>query len=433
MSTIHGWQKKRLDEIGELFSGSTPSTANSSYWEGNVVWITPADLSTLNSRYVHHSGKQITEKGLNACSTHLLPVGSIVLSSRAPIGYVALPTVPFCTNQGCKSIKLKKGFDSEFTYYNVLFNIKRIKDLGEGTTFAEISKTALAGVELDFPQSTDEQSKIAEILSIVDHAIEQTDALIGKQQRIKAGLMHDLLTRGIDEHGALRSEQTHKFQDSPLGRIPADWDAVGLRTCLSYISYGFTNPMPDAIDGPYMVTAANISNGGIQYDSCRRTTADAFATLLTNKSRPRLGDLLITKDGTLGRLAIVDRIPLCINQSVAVMRVKDCISNHYLKLLLESAAYQRRIEEDAGGSTIKHIYISKIDKMLIALPRDKFEQNAIKQILSAQIVLVGELERIERNLLRMKSALMQELLTGRKPVTALLESKPKREKVYAGE
>ena len=139
-----------------------------------------------------------------------------------------------------KTIKLKSGFHPEFTYYNVLFNIDKVKNLGEGTTFAEISKAALSTVELDFPTSFHEQTKIAEILSTVDRAIEQTEALIAKQQRIKTGLMQDLLTRGIDEHGNLRSEQTHKFKDSPLGRIPVEWEVNE-----------FGQTVESAVDGPF--------------------------------------------------------------------------------------------------------------------------------------------------------------------------------------
>ena len=229
MKAVDGWITKRFDEIGTIFSGSTPSTSIRSFWDGDIVWVTPNDLSKLRTPYLCDSGKRITEKGLNSCSAQLLPAGSLVMSSRAPIGYVALPTVQFCTNQGCKTIKLKSGFHPEFTYYNVLFNIDKVKNLGEGTTFAEISKTALSTVELDFPTSLPEQTKIAEILSTVDRAIEQTEALIAKQQRIKTGLMQDLLTRGIDEHGNLRSEQTHKFKDSPLGRIPVEWEVKHLR------------------------------------------------------------------------------------------------------------------------------------------------------------------------------------------------------------
>ncbi|MGB0849418.1 MAG: restriction endonuclease subunit S, partial [Thiolinea sp.] len=221
---IEGWNNYRLDEIGVIYSGATPSTTNLSFWDGSIVWITPSDLSDLSTAYLFDSKKKITEKGLEACSAHYLPANSITLSSRAPIGYVAIPQTGFCTNQGCKSILLDNGFDPEFVYHNLCFNIDKLKRLGEGTTFAEISKTALATVSLSFPAEKDEQTQIATILSTIDRAIEQTETIIAKQQRIKTGLMQDLLTCGIDEQGNVRSEATHEFKDSPLGRIPVEWD-----------------------------------------------------------------------------------------------------------------------------------------------------------------------------------------------------------------
>ncbi|MFH1123848.1 MAG: restriction endonuclease subunit S [Pseudomonadota bacterium] len=288
-----------------------------------------------------------------------------------------------------------------------------------GSTRYGLPISAIEAVDLPTP-SKPEQAKIAEILTTVDRAIEQTEALIAKQQRIKTGLMQDLLTRGIDEHGNLRSEQTHQFKDSPLGKIPVEWETKELRSYLSYLSYGFTNPMPEAQDGPHMVTAANVANGFVQYDYCRRTTVEAYEKLLTKKSRPKIGDILITKDGTLGRLAIVDRLPLCINQSVAVMRPKDGVDNNYLKLLLESPKYQKLILADAGGSTIKHIYISKIAKMVLGVPKGKTEQESIKERLLFQCSLLYQYEANLKKLRSLKTALMQDLLTGKKRVTGLL-------------
>ncbi len=131
MTTINGWGgKMRLDQIGTVFSGSTPSTIIESFWDGNIVWVTPNDLAKLDTPYLADSERRITEKGLNGCSAQLLPAGSLVISSRAPIGYVAIPIVPFCTNQGCKSLRLKSGFHSEFVYYNMLFNIDELKKYG---------------------------------------------------------------------------------------------------------------------------------------------------------------------------------------------------------------------------------------------------------------------------------------------------------------
>jgi type I restriction enzyme, S subunit len=296
VKAVEGWETKRFDEFGTIYSGSTPSTAIHSFWDGDIVWVTPNDLSKLKTPYLSDSGKRITEKGLKGCSATLLPEQSLVMSSRAPIGYVALATVQFCTNQGCKTIRLKDAFHPDFVYYNVLFNIGKIKNLGEGTTFAEISKTALSSVELTFPSSKPEQTKIAEILSTVDRTIEQTEALIAKQQRIKTGLMQDLLTRGIDEHGDLRSEQTHQFKDSPLGRIPVEWDHKELGN-VAFVTklagFEFTNYFDYKAGGEIIaVRALNIKNEHLDLTDIQRITKTTSDKL--PRSKIFADDILIT-------------------------------------------------------------------------------------------------------------------------------------------
>ena len=287
------------------------------------------------------------------------------------------------------------------------------------TNQVELNRSAVLNLELRF-LSLPEQQLVAKIFNLIDRAIEQTETIIAKQKRIKIGLMQDLLTKGVDEHGHIRYEATHEFKDSPLGKIPKEWEVNELRHHISYISYGFTNPMPEAGDGPYLVTAININDGKILYDTCRRTSIHAFNMLLTNKSRPKLNDLLITKDGSLGRLAIVDRVPLCINQSVAIMRTNEKVEAHFLKLLLESPRYQKTIADDAGGSTIKHIYITKIDKMFLGVPRSKDEQKQILKIIDKYNAVI-EAEKIKLSVLkRTRQGLMQDLITGNVCVESLI-------------
>ena len=327
MKVVEGWETKRFDEFGMIISGSTPSTSIPSFWGGDIVWVTPNDLSKLNTPYLYDSGKRITEKGLNGCSAHLLPARSLVMSSRAPIGYVALPTVQFCTNQGCKTVRLKSGFHPEFVYYNVLFNIDKIKNLGEGTTFSEISGSTLSTVEIAFPSSKHEQTKIAEILSTVDRAIEQTEALIAKQQRIKNGLMQDLLTCGIDEHGNLRSEETHKFIDSPLGRIPVEWEVETLGQVIGPIVSGWS-PNCDstpAAQGEWAVlkTTAVIWEGYDQNENKRLPSQLAGIEAIEVQS----DDILITRKGPVERVGVVvhvdkTRSRLMIPDTVFRMRLR---------------------------------------------------------------------------------------------------------------
>ena len=203
------------------------------------------------------------------------------------------------------------------------------------------------------------------------------------------------------------------YKQTEVGVIPKGWLVEPLENFTSFISYGFTNPMPTTDNGPYMITARDIANGKIQYKSARNTDINAFNTLLTSKSKPKIDDLLLTKDGTLGRLALVDNELLCINQSVAILRLNQRIAPPFLKLLLESPSYQEKMLEEAGGSTIKHIYITIVNRMLLGVPRALKEQTAIANALSDVDVLISELEKLIAKKQAIKTATMQQLLTGR--------------------
>jgi type I restriction enzyme S subunit len=286
---------------------------------------------------------------------------------------------------------------------------------------ATLNKEKIKNIPIFFPAALREQEQISAILATADESISKTEALIAKLSRIRLGLMHDLLTRGIDEGGNIRSEKTHHFKDSPLGQIPVEWEARPLRDCLQYISYGFTNPMPETEDGPYMVTATNIFDGRVQYESCRHTSEYAFRNLLTKKSRPIHNDILLTKDGSLGRLALVDRSEICINQSVAVLRPEKTVSSGFVKSLLEAPNYQKSMDDDAGGSTIRHIYITRVAKMPIAVPRSTKEQAKICSMLSQANCLVEAEIAYRDKLCSLKRGLMEDLLSGKVRVNRLLK------------
>lgn len=431
MNAPEGWESKRFDEFGTIFSGSTPSTSIRSFWDGDIVWITPYDLSRLKTPYLSESSKRITEKGLNGCSAHLLPPGSVVMSSRAPIGYVALPTVPFCTNQGCKTIKLKSIFHSEFAYYNIIFNINKIKKLGEGTTFAEISKAALATVELPFPNPFSEQTKIAQILSTVDRAIEQTEALIDKQQRIKTGLMQDLLTRGIDEHGNLRSEQTHHFKDSPLGRIPVEWEVKRLDEITSKIAdRDHTTPVY-VEDGVLIVSPTAFYNDeSIAFDACPRITRKAHL-LNSRKTDCRPRDIILHRIGAgLGRVRVVaeEHPEFSILHSLAVVRPKvQCTDTSFLKWAFRSYELQKQMVLGTQSIGVPDLGLDKIGALFFKIPESLDEQKKIGKLLNSHQRLLDDQFRGVEKLRSLKTALMQDLLTGKKRVTPLLESELKRE------
>jgi type I restriction enzyme S subunit len=140
--------------------------------------------------------------------------------------------------------------------------------------------------------------------------------------------------------------------------------------------------MPTTAAGPFLLTAKDIRGGQIDYESARHTSMEAFGNKLTDKSRPRIGDVLLTKDGSIGRVAVCDRENVCINQSVALLRPNSRIIPAFLSYLLQTPAYQERMERDSDGSTIKHIYITRVDKMPVSVP-GLCEQQAVIEVLGA--------------------------------------------------
>lgn len=166
------WIHTTIGALGEVVGGATPSTKNPKYWGGDVPWVSPRDLTGYHYRYISSGERNITEDGLQSCSTRMLPPGTILFSSRAPIGYVAIAENSICTNQGFKSVIPNESTDSLFLYYLLKHNASRIEGLGSGTTFKEVSGRTMSEVEVDVPDSIEDQRKIAGILGAIDDKIE---------------------------------------------------------------------------------------------------------------------------------------------------------------------------------------------------------------------------------------------------------------------
>ena len=204
-----------LSQVGQIVSGATPKTSEPDYFGGDIAWLTPADLSGYTDKYISHGARNITQKGYDSCSTQLMPAGTVLFSSRAPIGYVAIARNPICTNQGFKSIIPNPNVDSEFLYYQLKYLKKQIQDMGSGTTFREISAKTLGKVFVVVP-SLEEQKRIVarieELFSELDNGVETLrktkqqlavyrqavlkDAFSGDWQYYKAEGLCDFITKG---------------------------------------------------------------------------------------------------------------------------------------------------------------------------------------------------------------------------------------------
>lgn len=215
------WKEVTLSEIGTIVGGATPSTKNTSFYDGNIPWLTPKDLSVNSNKYILRGERNITEAGFKSCSCKMLPKGSVLFSSRAPIGYVAITANDMCTNQGFKSVIPNEETDSEFLYYLLKYNKDNIASQGSGTTFAEVSGKTMKEIEVMVPKETEDQRRIASILSSLDRKIELNN-------KINADL--EEMAQAIFKNWFVDFEpfKDGKFVDSELGMIPEGWKVGSL-------------------------------------------------------------------------------------------------------------------------------------------------------------------------------------------------------------
>lgn len=211
------WKKYKLDEIAEIIGGGTPSTTIPDFWGEEIPWVTPRDLASTDERFISRGERCITKKGLQNSSARLLPAGTVLLTTRAPIGYLRIALNPICTNQGFKSLIPKADIvDNQFLFYLLKNNVEYLKSVGVGTTFAEISGSALQQIEFPFPPLST-QRRIAEILSALDDKIElnrQTNATL---EAIAQAIFKEWFV-DFNFPGA-----TSEMVTSELGMIPKGW------------------------------------------------------------------------------------------------------------------------------------------------------------------------------------------------------------------
>lgn len=189
------WETKRLAELADIRSGGTPSTAEPRFWDGDIPWCTPTDITALSGRkYLEETSRKISLYGLKSSSAEMIPAKSIVMTSRATIGECAINTVPVSTNQGFKNFVPLPNVDVDFLYYLLTAQKQGFLSLCSGSTFLEIGKTQLVAYEVRVPVSKAEQTAIAAVLSDMDFELSMLEEQRIKYQNIKQAMMQELLT-----------------------------------------------------------------------------------------------------------------------------------------------------------------------------------------------------------------------------------------------
>ncbi len=185
------WKLRELGDMCGIVNGGTPKSTVAEYWNGNIQWLTPKDMGQMTGREIGSTPRTISSSGLGASSATLIPAQSVILSTRAPIGHLAMNTTPMAFNQGCRGLVSKEGVDSLFVYYNLSANRYRLKQFGSGGTFEELSASNLKKIHLSFP-SLGEQHHVASCLGSLDDLIVAEGRGLDILRQHKRGLMQQL-------------------------------------------------------------------------------------------------------------------------------------------------------------------------------------------------------------------------------------------------
>lgn len=349
------WQEVKLGDICKVIGGGTPSTKNCDFWNGNIPWLTPKDLSGYNNRYITKGERNITQEGLKNSSARILPKGSVLLTSRAPIGYVAIAKNDLCTNQGFKSLVLKEGYYPEFFYYLLKNNIEYIIGMGSGSTFAEISGTQVKNLEFTIPP-LDIQQKIAEVLGALDDKIELNNKINNNLEQQAQALFEEYFNKNCETTETTLGEICKcELGGTPSRTKPEYWGGK-----IPWINSGEVNNFRIIKPSEY------ITEIGLEKSA--------------TKLLPQKTTVIAITGATLGQVSLLE-ISSCANQSVVGVLPNDDVPYEFIYPFIKSSI-KELVSHQTGGAQ-QHINKQNVEQMIVKLPQKKLMseyKNKVKNI-----------------------------------------------------
>ena len=412
MTVPDRWLIKPLAEVAQVVMGQSPDSKYYSEEEVGLPFL--QGCAEFQGRHPKHAIYCSHSKKIGCA-------GSILLSVRAPVGRLNVANRDYVIGRGLASLNGTR-VTQDFLEHFLVFQEPMFGLASQGSTFEAINSSELKRWPILHPKDKAEQAKIAEVLSTVDRAIEETEALIAKQQRIKTGLMQDLLTRGIDEHGNLRSKQTHEFKDSPLGRIPVEWDPMPLGSCGQWFSGGTPSKAIRRFwgGGVPWVCPKDMKQFEL-HQSIDTITGDAVAAgarlMPTGTVFIVIRGMILAHTFPVG----VSTTEVAFNQDVKAIVPKQGLMGRYLAYWLSSHSHQFLTLATTATHGTKRFDMDELQAALVGVPLPN-EQKHIVRIFDEQQSVIEWLQGLTAKLQAEKRGLMDDLLTGDRRVTALLGS-----------
>lgn len=378
------WIECKISDLGTVVGGATPSTKKAENYEGgNIAWITPKDLSTFSGRYIQRGERNITEIGLKSCSTQLLPENTVLFSSRAPIGYVAIAANEVCTNQGFKSIIPNEETDPLFLFYLLKHNKDKIEAMGSGTTFKEVSGNTMKNIIVRVPSDKEVQKNIASILGTLDDKIEENERINNNLEQQAQALYENIFCIHSD----------------------IDTKHISLSDLMEYA--GGSQP-------PASEFVFSERDGYIRFVQIRDYDTDSHITYIPDSPKNKLceeHDIMIARYGaSLGRICF--GINGAYNVALAKVFPKKSFFREFLRCYLSSRTFYEGINNKGGRSAQAGFNQSDINSFEIDFPVDETIVKKFECTVAPMFEQRLQLKKENQHLASLRDTLLPKLMSG---------------------
>ena len=355
----HGWEYKKLGEICQIVTGSTPKTSVQEYWGGKYPWVTPAELK--GDVFIDDTERHITDEAVAHTNVTLLPIGTVLLSSRAPIGKVAITTREMYCNQGFKNLICSDTIFNKYLYFWLKGKTDYLNSLGRGATFKEISKSIVENIQIPLPPIQSQQSIVSELDKI-------NELICLKKEQLKD---YDNLAQSI----------FYEMFGDPVAN-DKKWDIESLGKVCD-VRDG-THDSPQYLqESPYiLITSKNLVNGKIDYSNVNYISEEDYIAI-NKRSQVDDGDIIMAMIGTIGNPIIVklEEHKFCIKNVALIKFFNDSlVSNKYVHSLLNNESYLTFIKSQNKGGTQKFVALGTIRKLPIPIPPLSYQQQFVQRI-----------------------------------------------------
>jgi type I restriction enzyme S subunit len=375
-----------LAEVGRIVSGATPKTHIPEYWDGAIPWVTPADLANNDEVYFTGPCERITDVGYKSCSTVMLPPGSVLFSSRAPIGHSAIVATPVCTNQGFKSFIPGPDLDPLFTYFAIRAITPKIVSAGRGATFAEVNTEIMENVRLPYTDITDQRRIGARLLK--SHRLVRTHRFALQMSK-----------------GLLGAVFLETFGDPQLN--PNAFPIQSLGEVAKLVTDGEHATPIRTTSGIKLLSARNIQNGYVDLEPGVDFVGEEEFERIRKRCWPRRNDILISCSGSVGRVTLVRTDePMVMVRSVALVKLDpERVDGTYVECLLQTRAMQSQIARGAHQSSQANLFIGPIKELQCMTPslqkqRSFFVTSAdVRRLRASQMESLRQAEHLFQTLL----------------------------------